>query len=86
MTPLQEKLEKLKEHWVVATFAGILGVLVILFLLVVSGAQDCDITQIRGGVKQTCRCIGMEITVKSTTNTGEQKTICLGVASGKKTY
>jgi|GEM_PF-4272419 len=72
------KLKVVREHkW--AILGGIAFFLVVtFFFLLISGRQDCEITSLQEGVVQVCRCQGLVITVKSTTNSKEMKTVCLG--------
>lgn len=82
----QHRFKFIKEHKMI--FAGvIIGIIgLIIIILAILGQLDCEDTQIREGVRKTCDCQGLEITVKSSTNSGEQKTICLGKISNPKTY
>jgi len=78
---LPEKYDRwgvVKEHkW--GILGGIIFLLVVFsFIMLYSGNQDCEITSLRDGVLQTCDCRGLTITVKSITNSGEKKTVCLG--------
>jgi hypothetical protein len=67
----------LEHKWSIV--GGIILVLVVtFFILLISGQQDCEITSLQKGVIQTCDCRGLTITVKSTTNSREKKTVCLG--------
>lgn len=72
------KWDIIKEHkW--AILGGVVFFLVIVFFIMLfSGTQDCEITSLREGVIQTCDCQGIPVTVKSITNSGEKKTVCLG--------
>lgn len=69
----------------------ILGLITLVFVLIfvvrlILGYQNCNITKLKGGVLQKCDCTGLEVTVKITSSSGEQKTVCLGRISNKITY
>ena len=74
----EDKLKPIREHKMVVLGGFVLFLIVIFFILLISGRQDCEITSLKDGVIQTCRCRGMEITVRSTTSSREKKTVCLG--------
>ena len=82
----REKLEYIREHWVLSLIIVVLALTLIFFVLLISGRQNCEITSVRDGVFQTCDCWGFEITVKSTANSGTQKTVCVGRISNRQTY
>ncbi len=73
-----KRWEAIKEHRYSILGSIMLFFVVVFFLMLLSGRQDCEITSLREGVIQTCDCRGMVITVKSTVNSGEKKTVCLG--------
>lgn len=82
----EDKFKIIKEHKF-AIGAGFLLFLVILFfILLISGRQDCEIVSLKEGVIQNCRCRGLTITVKSISNSGERKTICLGRVAERFKY
>ncbi len=81
-----DKIEFVKEKWVLFAGGFLLLLIVGIFGLIISGVQDCDLISIKSGVVRTCDCQGFEVTVKSTANSGEQKTICLGRIVNKKTF
>ena len=72
------KFKSVREHRWAILGGFVLFLVVTFFILLISGRQDCEITSLREGVIQTCRCRGLEIEVSSTTNSREKKTVCLG--------
>ena len=81
-----DKIRFLRENkWSVAGLIVFIFVLIFVINLIL-GNQNCNITTIKNGVIQKCDCTGLEITVKSTESSGEQKTICLGRVSNKVEY
>jgi len=73
-----KKWENIKEHKWAIFGSVVLFFIIVFFLMLLSGRQDCEITSLQEGVIQTCDCKGMVVTVKSTINSGERKTVCLG--------
>jgi len=82
----EDKLKAIKEHKFAIVGGVVLFLIVTFFVLLISGTQDCEIVSLKEGVVQTCRCRGMVITVKSISNSGERKTVCLGVVADKVKY
>lgn len=79
-------LKVIKQYkWYILGGAFLLSVLV-TGILALTGTLDCERTSIRGGVYQTCDCVGFEVEVKNTTSSGERKTICLGKINNKQSY
>ncbi len=79
------RYESLKDHKYAILGAVLLILTVIFLIFIILGRFDCEITHLTEGVFQTCECSGLEITVKSITNSGEQKTVCLGrIVSSQK--
>ena len=74
-----------KYKWYILSGVFLLFVLV-MGILALLGSLDCERTSIRGGVHQNCDCQGFEIAVKSTANSGERKTICIGRITNKNVY
>jgi len=74
----EDKLKVIKEHKFAIGGGFLLFLVILFFILLISGRQDCEIVSLRDGVIQTCRCKGLTITVKSISNSGERKTVCLG--------
>ena len=69
------------------TLLSLLFIVVIITLILVStGRQNCLIVHIKDGVKQTCDCTGLEITVKSTTMAAEKRTVCIGQIQNRISY
>jgi len=73
-----KRWETIKEHRYSILGGIVLSFVIVFFLMLLSGKQDCEITSLQEGVIQTCDCRGLLITVKSTTNSREKKTVCLG--------
>ncbi len=73
-----KRWETFKDHKYSILGGIVLFFVVVFFLMLLSGTQDCEITSLQEGVVQTCDCRGMVVTVKSTTNSREKKTVCLG--------
>ena len=73
-----KRWETIKGHKLSILGGIVLFFVIVFFLMLVSGRQDCEITSLQDGVVQTCDCRGLIITVKSTVNSGEKKTVCLG--------
>ena len=80
------KLNLIKNHKVLVLSIFLMLALLVVLVLAIVGALDCESTHIREGVKTTCNCQGLEIAVKSSTNSGERKTICIGRITSKKTF
>ncbi|MFC1722168.1 hypothetical protein ACFL0C_00800 [Patescibacteria group bacterium] len=85
MDPVQLKKVLKDNKWLIVAGIGIF-LFVIVGILMLSGQLDCERTSIRGGVFQNCECQGFEVAVKSTTNSGEKKTICLGIIKDRIHY
>ncbi|OGC45124.1 hypothetical protein A2V49_04710 [candidate division WWE3 bacterium RBG_19FT_COMBO_34_6] len=79
-------LQKLKERKGLIILSLFLILTIFSFILLLSGAQDCELINIHEGVKKDCDCKGLILTVKSTTSSGERKTVCLGIISNKTKY
>ena len=73
-----DKLKAVKDHKFAILGGMVLFFVITFFILLFSGRQDCEIVSLREGVIQTCSCKGLTITVKSISNSGERKTVCLG--------
>ena len=82
----EEKILYLKEHWIIATGIASVTLILIFFILVLSGTRDCEYVTLEEGVYQVCDCHGLEITIKSTAAQKEKKTICIGFISHKIKY
>ncbi len=82
----EDKFEAIKEHKFAIIGGVVLFLVVISFILLISGRQDCEIVSLKEGVVQTCHCKGMVVTVKSISNSGERKTVCIGVPADKVRY
>ena len=82
----EDKLKAIKEHKFAIMGGVVLFFVVLFFILLISGRQDCEIVSLKEGVVQNCRCQGLPITVKSISNSGERKTICLGRVAERFKY
>jgi hypothetical protein len=86
MDQILEKIRVIRENWIASLGVVLLTIVIIMFILILTGRLDCELTSLKGGVYQTCDCTGLEITVKSITNSGEQKTICVGRVQNRIKY
>ncbi len=82
----EDQKEYLKDHWLIIFGGTVLTIVVISFVVIMSGILNCEKTTIRNGVYQICKCSGLEIKIKNTTNTGELQTICIGAITRKNMY
>jgi hypothetical protein len=73
-----KRWEDIKEHKWSILGGVVLFLVIVFFIMLISGSQDCEITSLQEGVIQTCDCRGMVVTVRSTTNSREKRTVCLG--------
>jgi hypothetical protein len=80
------KFKTIRAHKLAVAGIFVLLILLVIIILAIVGILDCEYTHIREGVKRTCDCQGLEIAVKSSTNSGERKTICVGRITSKKTF
>jgi len=82
--PIQkDKFKAIKDHKFAIIGAVVLVLIITFFILLITGTQDCEIVSLKEGVLQTYDCKGLTITVKSISNSGERKTVCLGRIKNK---
>lgn len=86
MQNISEKFKLIKENWMSATGVLTLTLFIIFLILIIAGRLDCELVSIKEGVYKTCDCKGFEVTVKSTESSGQQKTVCLGFITNKRTF
>lgn len=81
-----DKFKAVKEHKYAIVGGVVLFFIILFFVLLISGTQDCEIVSLKEGVLQNCDCSGLDITVKSISNSGERKTVCMGIIRNKVKY
>jgi len=82
----EDRFKAVKEHKYAIIGGIFLFFIILFFILLISGTQDCEIVSLKDGVLQNCDCAGLNITVKSISNSGERKTVCMGIIKNKIKY
>lgn len=86
MIDIKKVIKKIRSNRLLMALVIFLFLVIIFFVLVISGRQNCERVHINEGVTQTCDCRGIEVDVKSTVLSAERLTICLGSVNNRVYY